>query len=114
MKTDIGKLWVKALRSGKYKQGHMRLRDGDNFCCLGVLCDIYAKQHDVKWAGDRHFGFQFLNGQCLLPMEVVDWAGFEDTSPSANGKALTALNDSGQWTFDEIADLIDANMEAVR
>ena len=28
--------WVAALRSGKYKQGHGRLRDGDTFCCLGV------------------------------------------------------------------------------
>jgi hypothetical protein len=35
------KLWVKALRSGKYKQGTKVLRSADNaFCCLGVLCAV--------------------------------------------------------------------------
>jgi hypothetical protein len=33
--------WIKALRSGKYKQAHGVLRTGDNrYCCLGVLCDL--------------------------------------------------------------------------
>ncbi len=33
--------WVEALRSGKYTQGQLMLRTPDNdFCCLGVLCDI--------------------------------------------------------------------------
>lgn len=34
--------WVKALMSGKYKQGHGALyapKDG-SFCCLGVLCVV--------------------------------------------------------------------------
>ncbi len=29
--------WVKALMSGKYKQGEGCLRLGDEYCCLGVL-----------------------------------------------------------------------------
>ena len=29
-----------ALESGDYKQGRDRLRDGDDFCCLGVACDL--------------------------------------------------------------------------
>lgn len=44
---DLKEKWVAALRSGKYKQGELRLRhksdrDGepDRFCCLGVLCDV--------------------------------------------------------------------------
>lgn len=32
--------WIKALRSGRYKQGVKRLRGDDKFCCLGVACDI--------------------------------------------------------------------------
>lgn len=39
-------IWVKALRSGNYKQGTSQLfiKDwvGDSYCCLGVLCDITA------------------------------------------------------------------------
>jgi len=38
------KRWIKALRSGEYKQAHGRLRRWRNgeesFCCLGVLADI--------------------------------------------------------------------------
>ena len=33
--------WVEALRSGEYKQGTGRLRSGDEYCCLGVACDVY-------------------------------------------------------------------------
>jgi len=32
--------WVKALRSGEYKQAAVRLRSSDGFCCLGVLREI--------------------------------------------------------------------------
>lgn len=33
--------WIKALRSGKYKQGMGFLRDSqDGYCCLGILCDL--------------------------------------------------------------------------
>ena len=32
--------WANALNSGDYMQTRNTLRDGDSFCCLGVLCDI--------------------------------------------------------------------------
>ena len=36
------KKWVKALRSGKYKQGRCRLYnpETDSYCCLGVACRV--------------------------------------------------------------------------
>jgi hypothetical protein len=34
------KLWVDALRSGKYGQCRDQLIDGNEYCCLGVLADI--------------------------------------------------------------------------
>ena len=37
------KKWVRALRSGKYKQGREWLRAGDTFCCLGVACELAIK-----------------------------------------------------------------------
>lgn len=63
MKQAIMKRWVKALRSGKYKQTRYKLRlrnsrgaAANSFCCLGVLCDLFAQDHPnagwVSKAGD--------------------------------------------------------------
>ena len=45
MNPRIKDLWVKALQSGKYRQGQLRLiREqktyGTEHCCLGVLCEL--------------------------------------------------------------------------
>lgn len=43
MNRELKTKWLEALRSGKYKQGRSALRTiQDEFCCLGVLCDIVA------------------------------------------------------------------------
>lgn len=52
MKKDIAKKWVKALRSGKYKQGKHMLKaatkTGMRYCCLGVLCELYQQDRKRK------------------------------------------------------------------
>lgn len=52
--------WVRALRSGKYKQGRGALRPvADQFCCLGVLCDVVAPngwQPSATRASINHHG----------------------------------------------------------
>lgn len=42
MDRAIKKRWLRALRSGRYKQGENYLFNSDSgaFCCLGVLCAI--------------------------------------------------------------------------
>lgn len=45
MKDKIKK-WAEALESGKYKQCTGRLKDGDSYCCLGVLCEINGVDMD--------------------------------------------------------------------
>lgn len=42
MDKECKKLWIMALRSGKYQQGTRFLRNGDKFCALGVLMDILS------------------------------------------------------------------------
>ena len=49
MKKRVLTKWLKALRSGKYKQGRGALcqidkKGTESFCCLGVLCDLYNKE----------------------------------------------------------------------
>lgn len=60
---EIKNKWLEALRSGKYKKGSGRLRDEkNNYCCLGVLCDIMPtlkidKSGYSGWIG----GYQVFN-----------------------------------------------------
>lgn len=99
--------WVKALRSGKYKQGEGELRNNNHFCCLGVLCDISKAG---RWLEDPdNFGsFTYIVGKgkeygmdlrneynkdepCLFNMDN----GFMNT--------LTAMNDVRKRSFSQIA-----------
>src|SRR4051812_34484552 len=49
-------IWVKALRSGEYKQTKGALHTADGaFCCLGVACDLALKAGALKgtWKGGK-------------------------------------------------------------
>ena len=102
MKTDIKKRWLKALRSGKYRQtrGKLKSRNG-SFCCLGVLCDI----QDAQWEWD---GIMYgVLGNVALPPEKF-CAGIQSLGE------LSELNDgtSGhkKHSFSQIADYIEKNL----
>jgi len=112
MNPEVKKLWVEALRSGKYKQGKSRLRRGGEYCCLGVLCDISGLG---EWEGDDYvtteaYGYRSAD----LPPAVEKWAGLKDSfggQVSFNGidRDLAYHNDVGR-TFAEIADTIEAQL----
>lgn len=117
MNREIAQQWVNALRSGEYVQGtgrlHYKVDDTDNFCCLGVLCDLAYKNGKVnkiqKSGGVIGYGSQFR--MTSLPEEVVNWADLNSQDPhlvTMDGLMLSAsaLNDGEGWTFDEIADAI--------
>ena len=102
MNKEVKKIWLDALKSGKYKQSKGRLRRGDGYCCLGVLCDLSIIHHHntSRWAdmeeknvlGGKEFKFadegQGMAG--MPPYEVKRWAGLT-TTDTLN---LSALNDS--------------------
>jgi hypothetical protein len=49
MNRELKSRWVAALRSGDYKQARERLRRNGSHCCLGVLCDLFAKEGGKAW-----------------------------------------------------------------
>ncbi len=49
MNPEVKQKWIGALRSGKYEQGTEKLRSVSGYCCLGVLCDLYAQEHNIEW-----------------------------------------------------------------
>jgi hypothetical protein len=123
MKTKIKQKWVKALRSGEYSQGKFKLYDGINYCCLGVLCQLYLKEIDGTWdildkpSWDGISDKYHINGESeLLPGAVMDWAELNSGNgdPLVNldldANSLAGLNDSLNYTFSEIADLIEAQL----
>jgi hypothetical protein len=114
MNPQIKQKWVDALRSGDYQQTKGRLRKEDKFCCLGVLCDLYGKEHNVEWdlvEDEDHNYYMFQNHPATLPLPVVEWAGVGSPNPSIGGISFTLVefNDNGS-TFIEIADLIEEHL----
>lgn len=103
------KLWVEALRSGKYEQARSVLRaDNTSFCCLGVACDISGLG---EW-----IGFHYLREDKLLPDQVQLWLGLNGALggflDGGSKKYLTDYNDGGM-PFAEIADIIESEPEGL-
>jgi len=91
MDQKIKRKWVEALRSDKYTQTTGQLAGPDRKrCCLGVLCDLYAEEHEeAEWKGEKGYNKLFDTGKefearhCngaaseVLPDPVQDWAGLD-------------------------------------
>lgn len=94
--------WVKALRSGEYKQTTGALRRSsatetmpEGYCCLGVLCDIAAKNPELgggalpayTWTSSPGTSADYLtwtrnddtdrSEAAMPPVEVAGWAGVD-------------------------------------
>lgn len=111
MNQEIKSKWVAALRSGEYVQGKGRLRDTSRqevcHCVLGVLVDLYVKEHDSSWVGSCKSNYE-------LPAQVRDWADVEPIAKNEvkiNGdvRSLIFHNDGGA-TFLELADAIESQL----
>lgn len=129
MRKDIAKKWVKALRNGKYKQGHTYLkqlydRGEPKHCCLGVLCELYndsMRKNHKKTLSTKvrsKLGSDcvvFNNKEGELPKVVMDWAGINDPIGRfvIDGEmfgSLADMNDIGK-TFKTISNFIEKNVD---
>ena len=107
-----------ALRSGEYEQGFdMLCSPDDKFCCLGVLTDLYAKEHNIEWEdGVKSENIQcktFMNQAILLPKVVQEWSGLANDPVlvfPAGTTHMTVLNDIEKLSFNKIADLIEEQL----
>jgi len=125
MVPSVKKKWLKALRSGKYKQGRGALckktKDNFEFCCFGVLCDVIG----VKWTKS------ILDGELMCPsnsvrsigidnIRDVEWVKFTSMYittelreklqiESINENQLIKMNDKGK-KFSEIANWIEKHL----
>ena len=133
--------WVKALRSGKFKQGEGTLKQFNSkgvaqHCCLGVLCELYndtMRKSKKKTLREKFIdnNSDFSHGYCRfgnrsddLPKEVREWAGMKTNlgvfkiektdyiGRYLDKECLADLNDTGR-KFKTIADIIEKNYENI-
>ena len=126
MNPQVKQKWIGALRSGKYEQGTEKLRSVSGYCCLGVLCDLYAQEHNTEWEfrGNEETNLQpqdywyFDKESEFLPESVMNWAKLfrnpmlrieDDDEMFEVNEEVSTLNDEG-YSFSTIADLIEAQM----
>lgn len=82
------KLWINALRSGKYSQGrytlksHHRVDGKPSHCCLGVACEVYIEEEGQgSWQESPNGRLYFIRSDGghkereLMPVEVAEWFG---------------------------------------
>jgi len=125
MKKNIKKKWLKALRSGEYKQTTGQLRADDHegnasFCCLGVLCNLHAQAHP-EIAAKETDPDTYLGSYGALPLAVVQWAGLDKNVMDRDDDGelniivtyrrketnLIKLNDDEGLSFNKIANVIE-------
>jgi hypothetical protein len=112
------KKWVKALRSGKYKQGKNYLRTGDRFCCLGVACELAVKAGIIPPASEPTIQaavkgvLAYEDQKFGLPKSVQTWLGLQDCLGRFADTTLGHLNDKGK-RFTTIARIIESEPDGL-
>ena len=69
MNEQLYQEWIDALESGDYTFTSNVLRSiRDEFCCLGVLCDIYDPS---IWKPNKLWAYEYLHSSSCLPSILV-------------------------------------------
>jgi hypothetical protein len=109
MDVQLKTEWLTALRSGEYKQGKHFLRDSeDNFCCMGVLCDIVDPNAWVEGGVTGRYGYSDEANRGYPPSEIANM--LVDTAGGKIIMLLANMNDQGRKSFAEIADFLEGNL----
>lgn len=110
MNKELKIEWLAALRSGEFEQGQGYLRQGNKYCCLGVLCELTARKGLSSPAfpaeGIVADGVYQYNGDTGMPSQAHDRVTGLDLG---NQSKLAWMNDEGK-SFAEIADWIERNV----
>lgn len=96
--------WIKALRSGEYKQTRGFLEKNGGFCCAGVACKVFIPKEK-----------QLVNekGELVGGWVDDDWKETRIVNKIANDMDdrylthIVDMNDHLKLTFDEIADILE-------
>lgn len=94
MKPNIRQLkrWIAALDSGEYKQGKRTLQFKNQYCCLGVGCDLLIPKYEQRLDDANELYGILPHEQPNAPkwLKEIDW-----NFASKTGFNLSELNDKG-------------------
>lgn len=111
MDAKLKRKWLKALRSGEYRQGRGQLvtGDGKNFCCLGVLADVMGCEwQESEMDCDSSLVPILPKDRRPLAPRGEDWLSAKKTGLShKKQEQLAGMNDEGA-SFKQIASFIEA------
>lgn len=110
--------WLRALRSGEYKQAEGTLYDDGRYCCLGVAGNVCGVPDNILSQTDQ-YDMYYNNGEALVSqfdtkeawdiiMKRVPAQLMRHNNTDAVNM-LTRMNDSSK-PFTEIADWIETNL----
>ena len=102
-------LWIEILRSGTYKQGTGTLQKGDQFCCLGVACDLLIDE-DKKMRNDigclaGAYVTEYSQPDAPRWLKLINRQMERKTAPIKN--SVADLNDIRRMSFNSIADTLE-------
>lgn len=99
------KAWVEALRSGDYKQGKWEMYNScrDTYCCLGVGHKLATGENPKRSSTD---GYDIVKEYYGLKDQLGRYGNDGD-------KALFHHNDTDDYSFNQIADIIELAPEGL-
>lgn len=106
MKPPIRQLkrWIAALDSGEYKQGQSQLQVDNRYCCLGVGCRVLIPDSKLRVNSKG----QLIGNWPVNQPGAPEWLIKINTDLfHKTGKSLISLNDIENYTFPEIATLLE-------
>ncbi len=99
--------WLAALRSGDFKKGIFTLhnKEKNTYCCLGVACRINHKQKVLAGAFIDEAVFKKDIDKIRVPKILKG-----DGDNNIVTEKLSDMNDSGKYSFKQIANWIEKNL----
>lgn len=126
MKRADANKWLKGLRSGEYEQTtEGELCYNGKHCCMGVMQEElagkvqkYRQLPSVRWLRDHNIKANLVidkdsdseKRNCSADISITP---VKSKKSNRMLTTLSELNDSGEFTFEEIADIIESNLKKV-
>ncbi len=106
-KIEVLSQWSKDLRSGKFTQYQAGWTNGTDLCCLGVLACTQnsLRPQELQLEGDTEG-----NGECPVNLGRGIFTMLSEPA-EFHWLDFVAANDKYNMSFDEIADLIDIEIQ---